>query len=292
MVFRFQRQFSFQLLNSKYYLGKKSSMLIIAIWILVFFSILSLASYKIASSQIDLAKKINQRISAQYLAKAICLYVQTRMQNDNTDYDTFYELGGDIDRDFGFGKVSCKIVDEGAKININIASPKILENIEGFDQEIAKAIIDSQFRPFNIKEELLLLNEITQDSFMQSKDYITVYGKGAVNINTVSLGILKILGMDQDLIKIIDNYRLGLDGAWATEDDGIFENTGSIINNLREFTGLFHKQEILIFSLISKGILGVTSEVLSLEITTEINNNLAVKYIVIIDEDGIKKWIE
>lgn len=55
--------------------------------------------------------------------------------------------------------------------------------------------------------------------------YLTVFGDGAVNINTASEKVLMALINDADLAAEIGKYRKGDDGEIGTEDDGLFSDS-------------------------------------------------------------------
>ena len=215
------------------------SILIFAIWVLAFFSILSVSLYKIATSQINVTSHLRQRLVSEYLAKAACVYARAQRNNDVTSYDTLYELRDTQQKTLGWGEFIFEMVDEESKININTASKEILSQLPGFNEELAEAVVTSEFRPFNVREEVLLVEGMEDGIFNQCKDLITVYGKGAVNINTAGKEVLQTLGIDEDLAYIIPEYRAGPDGKEATEDDRVFEEKGTILEQLRSYTGLF-----------------------------------------------------
>jgi hypothetical protein len=269
---------------------KRGSLLIFAIWVLVFFSILSASLYKIAFSQISIARALEERLVSQYLAKAAFAYVKRERQVDVTDYDTLYELKTEREREMGNGKFIVNIVDEESKININTAPLDILINLQGMTEDVLISIDES--RPFELKEELLLIEGITEDVFAQFQDLITVYGDGVVNINTASDVVLGILGMDAELIRVIKEYRAGPDIAEITEDDEPFDETDSIMSQLRSYTALFQEQQTLLLELSSKKLLGVFSKNYALHINTEILDKPAKQYIIIMDKEKIKRWIE
>jgi len=279
-------------LLKRYFFNKKASIFFAVIWILVFFSILSASIYKIASSQIRVGKVLRDRIVSYYLGKAAYIYASIERENDLTSYDTLYELKASHKEQLASGNFTYKLIDEESKININKVSKDILKNLPGIDEKLAEAIFESELRPFRCKEEILLVEGITQELFNQFKDYITVYGEGKVNINTVPQEILKILGMDDDLVKIIKDYRAGEDGEEATEDDRVFESENKIISNLRDFTGLFLEQETLLLELISKKLLGVSSKYFSLEVTTYLADQPTKMFTILMDKERIYRWQE
>jgi len=133
------------------------------------------------------------------------------------------------------------LTDEEGKINVNKASQQVLKNlfekvaqVEPEDAEaIAESIIDwrdeddvahkngkendyyrSLEQPyscknsdFEVKEELLAVGGVTFEMFNKIKDYITIYGEGAVNVNTASVPVLVSLGIDKTLAEKIIKFR-------------------------------------------------------------------------------------
>lgn len=271
---------------------KRGSLLVFAIWVLVFFAILSLSLYRTVSSQIITAKKLEERLVALYLAKAAVVYARQQLLGDETEYDTLYELRTEQEGVLGRGKFIYTQVDEESKININTAGEEVLSRLPGMNEEIVKALVKARKNPFQLKEEILLVPGITKEIFEQFKDFITVYSQGEVNINTAPREVLMVLGMDEELIKIIENYRKGEDQTEGTEDDGIFESRERILNQLREFTMLFGEQQAVLITLISGRLLSASSKNFSLRIRTEILTRPAVNYSIIINEEQIKQWQE
>ncbi|MCK5580501.1 MAG: helix-hairpin-helix domain-containing protein, partial [Candidatus Omnitrophica bacterium] len=229
--------------------NKKGSVLILAMWALVFLAILNVALYKIVSSQVELVKRYRREIISPYLAKAACQYAKARQKSDSTEYDALSELKEPQEVEVGKGKFTYTITDEESKINVNTAPAEVLARLPGLDETLADGIVSSARRPFSVKEELLLIDGIDREIFNGFKDFITVYGSGSVNLNTVSEDAMAVLGMDSDLIQIIKRYRAGPDGEEGTGDDRVFEGAGSIVNQLREYSGLFSAQELLIIEL-------------------------------------------
>ena len=270
---------------------KRSSILVFSIWVLVFFSILGSGIYKLASSQIRITKRLQSILIPQYLAKAAVVYAKVLIGNDQTDYDTLYELRQVQGRELGKGKFSHTLVDQESKININIADLEILSRIPGFNQELAQKIITSDLRLFRIKEELLAVEGVTKEIFNECKDLITVYGQGE-NINTASRKTLEILGISEGLISIIESYRAGADGMQITEDDEYFESSSEIITKLESITTLSQEEKDFLTALISGGHLGISSNNFSLEVKTEVFGRPSTKYVIIIDRKSVKEWRE
>ncbi|UCD14897.1 MAG: general secretion pathway protein GspK [Candidatus Omnitrophota bacterium] len=267
-------------------MNKRGSLLVFAIWVLVVFSILSVGVYKIVSSQITVAKVLEERLVSLYLAKAAFAYAKIERASDDTEYNTLYELGQVRQKQLGKGKYTYTIIDEESKININKAPGEILANLAGLDEELAAAIVDSPLRPFELKEEVLLVEGITPDIYNQFKDIVTVYGDGAVNINTAGEDVFRVLGFDDDLIESVKAYRCGPDFEEGTEDDVAFETIEAT-----EVASFLAEQTLLI-SLKSKELLGTSSDNFSLKINTEILDRPVMSYNIIMEDGKIKRWME
>lgn len=268
------------------------SILIIALWVLVFFSILTVGLYKIISAQLSITKRLQQRVIAQYLAKAAVIFAQCERADDKTLYDTLYELGRERKRELGYGEFTFTLIDEESKININTISKKFLSRLPGLDEDLADAVMRSSLYPFDVKEELLLVEGINDETFEELKGFITICSDSSVNIHTASTEVFEALGMDNSLISIINNYLAGYDGQKGTDDDRFFESKDKILNRLREFTGLFARQQAMLIQLISNGLLTVSSQNFTIDINTKVLGISSGHYSVIIDEEKIRRWVE
>jgi len=248
--------------------------------------------YSIISSQIRLTKSIEERFLCAYLAKAASIYAQTERKKDKTAYDTLYELRQKQQRQLGLGKFIYTLVDEESKININNCSAEVIARLPGLNLELAKSITNSSLRPFHLKEEIMLVEGITEGIFKECKDFITTYSEGRVNINTAPLEVLKILGLDERLANAIEDFRRGLNNQEVTEDDGVFENTGEIISKLVSFRGLSETQKATLSQLINQGLITTESKNFSLQIETQILDKSAMRYTIVMDKDKIRQWRE
>ncbi len=227
---------------------KDGSILVIILWVIIILSILSLSLGNFIFGQIKFTNFFIRSTAAVPLAKAACYSAFYERKEDNTkEYDSEKELLKERSQTLQ-GGVSYKYYfeDEGSRININTVSKDTLEKLPGLDEDSAGAIINSNRRPFKIKEEILAVEGITKEKFTQFKDFITVCGNGKVNINTVSKEALFALGLENDLIGIIMRYRKespGEDGNSGTDDDGVFFSTSDILSGLRSFEMLSLRQE-------------------------------------------------
>ena len=261
--------------SSSPYLRKEGSVLIICVWALVFFSILSVGIYRITSSQITLAKAVEGRIAGYYLAKAACFDARAELEKKEEEYDSLYKLQQVRQKEFDGRKFKYTLLDEESKININTASAEMLERLPGL-KGLGEAVANSELKPFQLKEELLLIDGISEEAFEECKEHITVYSNGPVNVNTAMPEVLISLGVGGDLVANVVNFRRGPDNEEGTADDNVFKSQADI-NSL----GLGG------FPLVVK------SANYSLQIETEMMARKAAKYTVVLGEDKkIKKWAE
>lgn len=269
-------------------------MLVICIWILAFFSVLSVGLYGIISSQIRLARRLEENFLCGHLAKSAFLYAKEKIVKDETAYDTLYKLRQEQERELGIGKFIYTLSDEESKININNASEEVISKLPGLSSELAESIISSSLRPFQAKGEILAVEGITQEAFDECKGFITVHGEGKININTASIQALQAIGLDENIVATIDDFRKGPDGEEAGKDDGVFENTDEIIAKLNSFRSLSEAELAQLTNLISQGSFTVAGENYSLQIEAQVLGRPAMKYVIVIDtgEDKIKEWRE
>jgi hypothetical protein len=190
------------------------------------------------------------------------------------------------------GKFRYSFSDEGSRININTVSAEVLAGIPGLDRELAGKIVNSVFRPFPVVDELLLIEGIDQTVFSAVQKYITVYGDGGINLNTASSEILRMIGMNEELVSLIEAFRRGDDGMEGTEDDGCFKNTGEIVSLLRSEVGLSSSQEAVLEGFIGQGMIVTVSPALALNVDTEVSQRQGGHYRIVIDGERVREWRE
>lgn len=185
------------------------------------------------------------------------------------------------------------VIDEESKINVNTAHKLVLKKIIGlalsFDEEsstkMAEAIIDwrqsgdselkgffsddyyanlqfpypKKSEPFEMIAELLLVKGIDREMFDVLVNYLTVYGDGLVNINTVSKPVLMALGLDDAIADKLLKVRRGIDGSDNTIDDHIFYRTYDIAAEVASVVKLETEEARAIDQLNLKGSLTTNS---------------------------------
>jgi len=245
------------------------------------------------SSQIRLVRSFQERTLCPYLAKSAYLYFGLELTKEEAVYNTLYELRKKREVELGRGKFIYTLLDEESKININKAPKEILALLPGLDEDVAGEIIDLRNNlggSFQIKEEILLLEDITEEIYNKFKDFITVYGDGKVNLNTASVEVMKALGFREDLINGLLEFRAGPDGKEGTEDDGVFGVVQDDIFKLNKYIPESQRTDLL--NAQARDLITTDSKNFSLIIETEILNRPAMKYTIITDGSKIMRWIE
>ncbi|MCX5665548.1 MAG: helix-hairpin-helix domain-containing protein [Candidatus Omnitrophica bacterium] len=275
-----------------YLLPNRGSILIVTMWVLICFSILSIGLYRVVSSRIKVTEVMTHRIIGQYLAKAACAYFKVIRKTDKTPYDTLTELSTPEEQELGRGKFKYILKDEESKININKASVDMISRLPGFSKDTAKNVFESKLKPFKAIEQLLLIDGVDEGILDKCKGLITVYGNGSVNINTASPEVFKALGIDEGLVSIIMDLRRGPDGKEGTADDVAFENKDRIMEDLRSKTSLYEEQQAKLLQLTSQNMLSVISDTFTLDIETTVLEKPAMRYNIVMEKGKIKRWTE
>ena len=277
---------------------RRGSILIVALWALFFLSALALALNAYINPQISLASKLKERAKCYYLAKAgVEKAIQTIAADKTPAYVALKDLQNENEfkeKELGEGMFNIVVVDEERKININKASfdvmKRFFEIAAGVTDKDASGIADSVIdwrdtdngtrefgaedsyyqtlsppypcknKDFEVIEELLLVKGISRENFNKVKYRVTIYGQGAVNINTAERKVLESLGMSGILAAKVINFRNGYDGVEATEDDDVFTNVSAIVDGLRKVEDLSQEEINQLSNAIGSGLISVTSD--------------------------------
>lgn len=199
----------------------------------------------------------------------------------NICYNYFDDARGTVETRWG-------IVDEERKININKAGAPELARIfmlegkldESDAEAVAYAIVDwrdgdsvsaspsggaedAHYRglpypyeakdaDFQVLEELLLVRGVSDCVFERVRDYLTPYGEGRVNINTAPKSVLLALGVQEEMVKRILEYRRGEDKIEATPDDNVFASSSEIIPRLSEAYSLSESEVAALSAIVNE----------------------------------------
>ncbi|MEW6618162.1 MAG: helix-hairpin-helix domain-containing protein [bacterium] len=238
---------------------EKGVVLIVTLWILTILTLLAISFSHRMRVEIKLTEFQIDSLRALYLAKAGINYAIAELKKDTNDYDALNEpWNGQKEVELGRGRFIYQVSDEERRINLNYATRTTLEKLPQLNKEIVSCIIDwrdvdikeedyeaedeyyqsilknyhCKNAPFESIEELLLVKGvISKILYGEGKinQLITVYGQGAININTAPKEVLSVL-LNEELAQNIINYRARFDGKEGTEDDNIFKTPQDIKN--------------------------------------------------------------
>ncbi|MFH1282902.1 MAG: hypothetical protein ABII27_04480 [bacterium] len=192
------------------------------------------------------------------------------------------------------------LIDESRKLNINTASKEILKSVDGLEEIHVHSIIDwrdeddlslpmgaensyyeslpnpykCKNSPFESLDELLLVRGFSPELLSKVKDKLTVFSSGQININTCTFETLKSIGLDDNTIQIVIDYRNGNDAEEGTEDDRIFTNPKLILSELLTEYQLSEGESAQITGIIDKNILCANTEYFQMNIEVELNKEI------------------
>ena len=265
----------------------RGAVLVTVLWFITILAIFGMGLGRVSWSVYRFARWRMTNLVGKYAVSAIVLISKfDRMEDLTPEYDNLGELAHKEIYESGTVKIVYSLIDEERKINISKAGSAILKNLPSMDMDKAVAVVNSELRPFSAIEEIVEVEEIDEKDYDAFKTLITVFGNGAVNVNTADEEILELIGMDSGLIEQIMEYRLGEDDELYTEDDGYFESTGEIVENLNEIGSVSLSEEQDLIALVSKKLLGVSASSYEIKADVYVNDKLADSYSVIIGEDA------
>ncbi len=252
----------------------RGSVLITALWVLAFLSVLSLSLSAQASLQIRGAGRVQRRIQATQIAWGNLGEAIARLRKESQQASpTGLGVQGPGVR---IAEDRFEIQEEEGKLSVNTAPAPILAalimEVGGLSpaaaSEVAEAIVDwrdpddlpepngaesatyqglpspypCRNAPLESVEELLLIRGVTYELHQKLKGCVTVWGKGRVSLNSAPPEVFKALGMSQGVAERILSYRQGPDGILKTEDDVLFGSVGSFPSELQRTVGLTPEQ--------------------------------------------------
>ena len=151
---------------------------------------------------------------------------------------------------------------------------------------------DGKDAAFEVLDELLLVKGITKEVFARLRNYVTIYGEGAVNINTASAQVLLALNLGKNLVDKIISYRLGEDRIGATDDDNFFTSSSNITDELDAFSDLSSSEVAIISNLVADGKLSTFSENFTVRAVAQLDKQKLELVCVIDKEARIQYWQE
>ncbi len=146
-------------------------------------------------------------------------------------------------------------------------------------------------RKFQMLHELLLVKGMTMDIFEAVEDSITIYGSGAVDINSVSREVLLALGVTEDLADSIINFRFSKGPASGGSG---FTEVATITEVLNAAEGLTSDQEAELRAMVDGGVFTVQAAFYRVRSMSEVKEGDAIAEILsVVTSDGqVLFWYE
>lgn len=281
---------------------KKGAILFVALWALLLLIILGVAISSRVSSEITVVKFLERRLIRQYLGKAALERAKAELvKNPEPGANSYSVLAKERNYTLGNAEITYSMIDEESFINVNAVGADVLKLLPGMipdlNPDLAENVYKSDLKTFSVKEELLLVKDMTQEAYDQFKDLITVYSDEAnaqVNINTASKEVLDVLGLGpvaaEDVVKYRDIFCKGDDGEYFNENDKVIQDPHGDLS----LAGLGSESLAELDKLIGKNLIGVNSRNVRLNVTAKLLGNVIGNYTIIFDRQGglVKSWQE
>lgn len=250
--------------GNKAFKKKRGAILFMAAGAIAVLSILALGTSSSVLQELKVVKLLTDTNTSWHMASSVASAMTIVFAHDETPaVITRYDLR---EREIPFGNQVAQVTftDEQGKINIDTAWKDVLLRFPSLsdNEELINAILAANLY---VKEELLLIEGMTQEIYDQIKNLITTVGSGTVNINTATEATLSGLGMDADLISKIKTFRAGDDVQEGTKDDHWFSSTDQIIPLLEPYV-LTIAQRTFLEGIIASGQFAMTTDYVTLHI--------------------------
>ncbi|MDE1920653.1 MAG: general secretion pathway protein GspK [Candidatus Omnitrophica bacterium] len=227
------------------------------------------------------------------------------------------------------GSLRWGVVDEESKINLNTTNSQILANLimnvlswnEEKSQKLADALLDWRLNgeseingfysedyysnlqhPYPKKsaayetlDEMLLVEGMDRKIYDKLINYVTIYGSGAVNINTAPPQVLEAIGLPETAVDKILTVRRGKDGTDATGDDYVFSRTFEIAADINAVVPLTLDEARAIDAVNMRGLLTTSSFYYTVQATGKLAghaNVQTVRAVYSAQDDRIIYWNE
>ncbi len=144
--------------------------------------------------------------------------------------------------------------------------------------------------PFESLEELLLVRGVTPAIYQKIRPSLTVYGSGAVNINTADEVVLSAIGMSASGVAAILAYRAGEDDELHTSDDRVLSSIAAVASEV----GAPAEDVNRLTRLAAEKLVGVGSTAFEASVTGDFGReNRSVRTTAVMDRKGrILAWEE
>ena len=284
----------------------RGSILLLSLWTTATLAALGIAQATRISLELKWVDRVQEGTQAWYLAwMGVELASDLLASDPEASWDAPRETWGQILKapiSVESGTFYYQMADEQARIALNSAPLELLEKCPGFTPEAAGELMArrDQGKLISHLGELVTLPGFKAEFLPTLEPLITVYGTGAVNLNTASVEVLTLLGFSSDLSAQIVQFRTGPDGTVGTPDDLIFPDVEQIQSLLDQNLGpLLPEDQMTLASLIGSQRLGVRSSLFRVEVEGKMLRHGISKKVVAVLERGtiesspiVRGWYE
>jgi len=288
------------------------SILMVVLWILAFLVLLGLGLGYSTSIDQRLVSYQRDRLMALYLAKAGYFRASVEIEKDLTPkLDSYldswahnpelfqearlgegtFTVGYPVLTEDGSEEVVYGVMDEDRKVDVNFASQAVLLRLPGMTDEIVDAVLDWRAehkklgenlgevkdKPFEVLEDIWLLEGMTSEVYQTLRPFITVYTDGKVNLNSAPREVLRALKLGEEVVDKVLRFRRGSDGILGTDDDQSFAGLGGAEQQLNAFESLTPQEASQLAILITQSRLKVSSSVFRIHSSGRVRNGKVVR---------------
>lgn len=300
--------------RKKIFDGKSNdgSILMVVLWILAFLVLLGIGLGYSTSIDQRLVSYQRDRLMALYLAKAGYFRASVEIEKDLTPkLDSYldswahnpelfqearlgegtFTVGYPVLTEDGSEEVVYGVMDEDRKVNVNFASQAVLLRLPGMTDEIVDAVLEWRAehkklgdnlgevkdKPFEVLEDIWLLEGMTPEVYQTLSPFITVYTDGKVNLNSAPREVLRALKLGEEVVDKVLRFRRGSDGILGTDDDQSFAGLGGAEQQLNAFESLTPQEASQLAILITQSRLKVSSSVFRIHSSGRVRNGKVVR---------------
>ncbi len=194
--------------------------LVIVMWVLFFLSVTALTLGFKNRISIRLQSLSNEQMRMTYLAREGINRCLALLAAERNSFDALSEeWGKDIFLQTEDGVLSCTVVDEDRRLNINTVPHDMMLGLRTFSPNIDEDMIAvlEKARPYNVIRELLDVTGLRPEDFYGAPedgnpglpDMLTVFSDGRININTAPKEVLAMIpGMTDTALEAILGRRV------------------------------------------------------------------------------------
>ncbi len=255
-------------------------------------SILTLGTTSSVMQEMKLARYVTGANESFYAGMASVEIAKILLTHDDTPtVITLYDLR---DREVSFGEKMLRIrfYDEEARVSLGNSTADVLTRLPGLEDGGVAASVASA--DIVVKEDALFVSGVEPEMYAQFAPYVTTHSHGKVNINTAGPVVLQALGMGEDLVIKIQEFRAGVDGQEATVDDAFILSAAAIVPDLQDYAGISQPEAVLVGDLVAQGKLSTSSNYVRVEtaIVTGSREEPGVQAILHLPTGNVVAWYE